>query len=104
MGKEMKVRLTRQWSDWDTGDIVTLPRDKALRVIAKGFGKEFTPAQAKKAAKEAEEDAKAEAVAKERDPQAEAEAKEAAAKAAGKGPMAETADARPRTAGGKGGA
>jgi hypothetical protein len=35
---ETKVRLTRKWSDWDAGDVVTLESEKAKRVIAKGYG------------------------------------------------------------------
>jgi len=36
--KPVDVLLTRKWSDWDEGDIITMDSEKAERVIAKGYG------------------------------------------------------------------
>jgi hypothetical protein len=36
--RTLNVELKRQWSEWGPGEIVRLPRDKAERVIAEGFG------------------------------------------------------------------
>jgi hypothetical protein len=42
----MNLRLTRRWSDWSEGDVVTVDRDKGKRLIAEGFGVEDRSAEA----------------------------------------------------------
>lgn len=44
---EIKVELIKKWSDWDTGDILTLEQEKAKRVIAKGYAVEYKPRKRK---------------------------------------------------------
>lgn len=41
--KPARVLLTRKWSDWDAGDIITMDSEKADRVIAKGYGEHYKP-------------------------------------------------------------
>lgn len=36
--KPVEVKLTRKWSDWVEGDIITMDSEQAKRVIAKGYG------------------------------------------------------------------
>lgn len=40
---QTQVLLTKQWSDWKAGDVVTLESEKAKRVIAKGYGEKYKP-------------------------------------------------------------
>ena len=44
------VRLTKRWSDWGPGDVVALPKKKAERIIAKGYGHEDRSPEAKRIA------------------------------------------------------
>ena len=39
MERMTEVILERKWSDWEAGDVVTLPHAKALRVVAKNYGR-----------------------------------------------------------------
>lgn len=40
---DMTIQLVQKWSDWEAGAVLTLEKEKAKRVIAKGYAEPFKP-------------------------------------------------------------
>ncbi|MGD8499098.1 MAG: hypothetical protein PVJ86_00530 [Phycisphaerales bacterium] len=43
INKPKTIQLIKKWSDWDTGDIITMDSEKAERVKAKGYAVDYKP-------------------------------------------------------------
>ena len=49
--KTMNIRLTRKWSDFEAGDVVTVSAAKGKSMIAKDYGKQEKTAAARQIAR-----------------------------------------------------